>query len=135
MQHSATQTSFATPTTLRLLTHAYTYEQQTGPLTTVEKVKFEKATKAANALVQKHHAMPMGTTVLVKTELCGLKKKTPVVEQKEHAVRAVCDSVLRAAMPRSGPMHLPYNDVLDISMYMEKEITNEYDMLCPCMVF
>ena len=93
------------------------------------------ATKAENALVHKHHAPPMGNQVLVKTELCGLKKKPPIVEQKEHAVQAVHDSVLRAAMPRSGPMHLPYDDVLDILMYMDKEITNEYDMLCPCKVF
>jgi len=93
------------------------------------------AQKAANALVQLDHTPLTGSMVLVKTELCGVKKVTPVVEAKQHTIQVVCDSVLRAAMPHNGPMHLPYKDVLDISMYMEKEITNENDMLSSCMVF
>jgi len=93
------------------------------------------AKKAADALTQLDHTPLTGTMVLVKTELCGLKKVTPVVEAKQDTIQVVCDSVLRDAMPRNGPMHLPYQDVLDISMYMDKEITNENDMLCSSMVF
>jgi len=95
----------------------------------------EIAKKAADALTQLDHTPLTGTMVLVKTELCGLKKVTPVVEAKHDTIQVVCDSVLRAAMPSNGPMHLPYKDVLDISMYMDKEITNENDMLCSSMVF
>ena len=93
------------------------------------------AKQAADALIQVDHTPLSGTMVLVKTELCGVKKVTPVVESKQHTIQVVCDSVLRAAMPRNGPVHLPYKDVLDISMYMDKEITNEDDMLCSSMVF
>ena len=95
----------------------------------------ETAKKTAYALVCKKHALPMGNMVLVKTELCGSKKNPPVVAEKEQHARVVCDSELRAAMPRNGPMHLPYDDVLDISMYMDQEIANEDNILCSTMVF
>jgi len=41
----------------------------------------------------------------------------------------VTDSALRAAMPLSGPVHLAYDDVLDISMYSNEEIGDSSDCL------
>ena len=39
------------------------------------------------------------------------------------------DAVLRAEMPQWGPMPLPYEDVLDISMYSAEEMCDEEDAL------
>jgi len=59
---------------------------------------------------------------LVKTELSIPKKITSACRDE-----IVSDSVLRAAMPATGPMPQPYDDVLDISMYSDMEIDNEQD--------
>ena len=60
--------------------------------------------------------------IMVKTELSIPKKLAPGCHDE-----IVSDSVLRAAMPATGPMPQPYHDVLDISMNSDMEIDNEQD--------
>ena len=97
--------------------------KNTGPVTNARQVQEEAMEKAKNPPHPSHmDSVPLKKLIMVKTELSIPKKPAPSCHDE-----IVSDSVLRAAMPATGPMPQHYDDVLDISMYSDMEIDNEQD--------
>jgi len=96
-----------------------------GPTTTMMQVQREIEMREIKKIMSSSEG---GLIADVKPMLCRVgdlvQKPSPVKSEN-----VVTDGMLRSAMPKFGAAPLPYDDVLDISMYSAKEIGNESDHL------
>jgi len=96
-----------------------------GPTTTLLQVQREIKMKQIKKMMSSSEG---GLHAEGKPMLCrvgDLVQKASPVELEN----VVTDGMLRSAMPKFGAAPLPYDDVLDISMYSAEEISNESDHL------